>query len=344
MALWLVRTGRYGEFESRFLIDNRIYLTWDNLNRDLARLRTPEEFQAVQRDTYPHQSAKAVIQYASQARRFVHEIKKGDWIVVPSKGKSVINIAEVLGPYHFDPDAENPFYHYHDVKWIERDVPRSNFDQDLLNSFGAFSTVCQVQRNDAERRVRAMQLTGWALPALRQSVGEPQNIADDEFDVDLERSARDQISRLISRRFTKHALARLVDAILQARGYTTFLSPEGPDRGIDILAAPGPLGFGSPKLCVQVKSGDSPVDTPTLNQLIGAMQNVHAEHGLLVSWGGFKSSVDKEEPAQFFRVRLWDQESLINELLSCYDKLSADLQAELPLKRIWTVTVSDELG
>jgi len=88
---------------------------------------------------------------------------------------------------------------------------------------------------------------------------------------------------------------------------------------------------------VQVKSGDSPVDHPTLNQLIGAMQNVQAEQGLLVSWGGFKSSVDREVPAQFFRVRLWNQDTVIEELLQHYNQLDEDLRADLPLKRIWTV-------
>jgi restriction system protein len=74
-------------------------------------------------------------------------------------------------------------------------------------------------------------------------------------------------------------------AVLQAQRYTTYLSAPGPDKGIDILASPGPLGFGRPRICVQVKSGDAPVDLPTLNQLIGAMQNVQADQGLLVSLG-----------------------------------------------------------
>lgn len=163
-----------------------------------------------------------------------------------------------------------------------------------------------------------------------------------EVDVDLGRLARDEIAKLIVAQYKGHGLARLVDGILRAQGYTTYLSPAGPDKGVDLLAAPGPLGFGSPRLCVQVKSGDAPVDTPTLNQLIGAMQNVHAEQGLLVSWGGFKSSVDREEPAQFFRVRLWDQDKLIEELLTNYDRLDEDIRAELPLKRIWTVAHPEE--
>lgn len=63
------------------------------------------------------------------------------------------------------------------------------------------------------------------------------------------------------------------------------------------------------------------------------MQNVGAELGLLVSWSGFKGTVDKELPAQFFRVRLWDQDNLINEIFENYEQLEEGLRADLPLKR-----------
>src|SRR6516225_7886975 len=92
------------------------------------------------------------------------------------------------------------------------------------------------------------------------------------------------------------------------------------------------LGFGQPRIVVQVKSSDLPIDRSTVDQLIGTMQNVHAEQGLFVSWGGFKSSVEKETARQFFRVRLWDQNALIDQILENYDKLDEDLRAELPLK------------
>lgn len=89
-------------------------------------------------------------------------------------------------------------------------------------------------------------------------------------------------------------------------------------------------------MCVQViKTGADPIDRPTLDQLIGAMQNFNADNGLLVSWAGFKTSVDKEKAMQFFRVRLWDQDDIIRELISVYDKLDDELKVELPIKRIW---------
>lgn len=79
-----------------------------------------------------------------------------------------------------------------------------------------------------------------------------------------------------------------------------------------------------------------------LDQLIGVMQNVQASHGLLVSWGGFKSSVDKEKATQFFRVRLWDQADLIGQVLKHYDQLDEAIRVELPLSRIWVLTQEEE--
>lgn len=48
----------------------------------------------------------------------------------------------------------------------------------------------------------------------------------------------------------------------------------------------------------------TPVDRPTLDQLGGVMNKVGAEYGLLVSWSGFKSSVEQERGNQFFKIRL----------------------------------------
>jgi restriction system protein len=58
--------------------------------------------------------------------------------------------------------------------------------------------------------------------------------------------------------------------------------------------------------------------------------------------GGFKNSVYQQEAVQFFKPRLWDQDALIAELLANYEKLDADLRAELPLQRIWTVAAQEE--
>ena len=39
----------------------------------------------------------------------------------------------------------------------------------------------------------------------------------------------------------------------------------------------------------------------------------------------------------YFKLRLWDQEELLEALFAEYDRLDEDLRAELPLKRVWMV-------
>lgn len=134
----------------------------------------------------------------------------------------------------------------------------------------------------------------------------------------------------------------MVEAVLKAQGYTTYRSPEGADGGADILAGSGPLGFSEPKLCVEVKSEKTPIDRPSIDKLLGSVTKFGANEGLFVSWSGFKSNVPKEMAASFFRVRLWTQKELLEQLFIHYDKLDEDLKAELPLKRIWTIAAQDE--
>jgi len=350
MALWLVRGGRYGEYEEHFLSQGRVCLTWEGLEeKDLSNAKDYEAIKEIVQSTYQGEAPRRIGNWSGQIWAFVLGMKPGDWIVLPRKKQAAVAIGEVVGPYEFDRSAEPLYRHIRRLNWINREIPRSNFEQDILYSFGAVMTICEIRRNDAEKRVRAMAKSGWkpaALSVVPPSAATPakgptQPAEKDEW-VDLGQVASDQIARLIERRFKGHGLARLVASILEAQGYTTHVSPAGPDKGVDILAAPDPLGFGSPRICVQVKSGDVAIDRPTLDQLIGVMKNVGAHQGLLVSWSGFKASVEKETASQFFKVRLWDADAIVEQLLAQYDRLPPDVRAELPLKRIWTVAAQDE--
>lgn len=347
MSLWLVRAGKYGEHEAKSINENRVFLTWESLsNEDMSSIPDYDGIKEVMIKHYPNETPRAIGNYSGQIWAFVLAIKVGDWVAMPRKSSPTIAIGEVTSTYKYDPGAPQLYRHYREVKWLNTDIPRSAFDQDLLYSLGAFMTVCQIKRNDAEQRVRAMAQNSWqpSLPSPTQ-VNVNGGISDDlqqENTIDLEQLARDSIAKLIIQKFKGHGMARLVDAILKAQGFTTYVSPEGPDKGIDILAASGPFGFDAPKICVQVKSGDSPTDRPEFTQLIGAMQSVQAEQGLFVSWGDFKQTVYKEVPTQFFKVRLWNQNDLIEQLLENYDKLDQDIRAELPLKKIWTIATPDE--
>lgn len=344
MAIWLVRAGSHGEFQEKFLSEKRVYVTWDNLDINLATLPNRDALIEALEQRLPDSKPKKLINHASQIWPFAHEMQKGDWVVLPLKTQRAIQIGELTGDYTFEPAGPSPFFHWRAVKWIGEAIPRSHFGKDLLNTFGAFMTICRIQRNNADARLKAMQKNGWKPESAAQVLAPtaPTAEADEAADLDLEERARDGIARLIMSRFKGHDLTRLVEGILRAQGYTTWRSPAGADGGADILAGAGPLGFGSPRLVVEVKSEQSPIDRPTVDKLLGSISKFSANEGLFVSWSGFKNNVQKDLAGSFFRVRLWSQTELLDALYEVYDKLDPDLRAELPLKQIWAVALTDE--
>lgn len=349
MAIWLIRAGGHGEYEQKFLTENRVYVTWDELDRDLSKIPTREALEREMAALYPDSKPKRLQNWASQVHPFAHAMQKGDLVILPSKQQPAIYVGEIVGGYNYEPKGPDPFFHWRSVNWIGEAIPRTKFGQDLLHSFGAFMTICRIHRNNAEDRINAMRASKWqpdpGFKGISASTpkGTPEDVADEADEPsDLELSGRDQVAQLIRARFSGHDLARLIDAILTAQGYTTYLSPAGPDGGIDILAGAGALGFGSPRMCVQVKSQENPVSRPEVDQLLGAMDNTKADAALFVSWGGFKPTVYKELANRFFRIRLWSQKEILEQLFATYDKLDEDLRAELPLKRIWTVAMQEE--
>ncbi len=342
MSVWLFRAGKNGEFEDKFLNDKRIYLTWDNLKEDLSKYQDRERLLEKLKELYGSEKMNTIRNWASQIYPIAHRIEKGDWIVLPSKRTSTIHFGKVVGDYIFDKDAESPYYHYRNVEWFATDIPRNNFDQDLLYSFGAFMTVCKITRNDAEKRLQDMANNGWKRKAVSSTVFADADDVEAASATDIEEAANDAISKYIIQKFQGHRMEDLISDILKAKGFTVYQSKPGADGGKDLLAAGGEMGFGSPKICVQVKTQDTPVDRIILDQLGGVMTKVGAEYGLLVSWSGFKSSVEQERGNQFFRVRLWDSTDVIREIFNNYEKLSPEIQADIPLKRIWMLSDDGE--
>lgn len=351
MELWLNRAGSHGEYEQKFLEEGRIYLTWDGLSDDLSDLNSRGELIVRLEQVYPDEKPKRLQNHSSQIWPFAKTMQKGDWVVLPSKKQPVIYVGRITGDYTHHPQGPDPFYHSHTVEWFGQEIPRSHFGQDLLYSFGAFMTICRIRRNNALERLKAMHKNGWQAETVRSSLQHSGKAGDqdmddvsgdEEFEFNLAELAKQQVVSLIEQKFKGHGLTRLVAAILKAQGYTVWQSPEGADGGADILASNGMMGFGSQTICVEVKSGTGTVDRPTVDKLLGAMSKFNAEHGLFVAWGGFKQNVQKEMASSFFRLRLWSQDDLLEELFAVYDKLDDEFKAQLPLKRVWTVVAADD--
>jgi restriction system protein len=344
--VYLVRAGANGEDEETALelglaiIGFREYGSFDQAPDYEAMVKLVKAAK-------PEISSRASSNYAGQLWTFAFGMKEGDTVVLPRKLSSQVALGKVAGPYKFQ-KLGNEYRHTRAIKWVRTDIPRTTFAQDLLYSLGAFLTVCNIARNDAERRIAAI-LAGKQDPGPIIQVGKhlkdaPASVTDDTVaeKINLSQLAHDQIVAHIQTRFAGHDLARLVDAVLRADGWVTRVSPPGPDGGVDILAGRGSLGLDEPRLCVQVKSQNNPVDVTVLRTLQGSMQTYAARQGLLVCWGGYNKPVQQEARQSHFSVRLWESRDLVEAIYRTYDTLPAEIQAELPLKSVWMLVPKGE--
>jgi restriction system protein len=335
--VWLVRLGKFGEQEAHALATGELATGWviPNFPTDSAK----DHISRALAETYPNEKSGTLQNWAVQLNQLMNVVREGDLTVTPLKTTGQVAIGRVKGPARVNGDGRPCRV----VTWLKTDLVRDAIKQDLLYSLGASQTVCEVARNQAGARFEAIVSSG-RDPGYANEASKPQgNVASDEGDaeVDFSITARDQIERHIASTFAGHAFTELIAAILRAQGYQTRVSPPGADKGVDIVAGQGALGFNGPKLVVQVKSGDVVVDQPTLQGLLGSIQDVHADQGLLVSWSGFRSAVTQRTNELFFRVRLWGRAEIMDALFSVYERLPEDIRAELPLRRTWSLVTEE---
>jgi restriction system protein len=341
MAFWVVRAGKHGVNEDYTVDSNAIVIGWEAVG-DLTGIASKEAMLAHVQKSYPDAATGSQRVWAGELWAFKERIQLNEWVAVPLTSRAAIAVGRVVGSYRYVGEAPVGAKHQRDVKWVRTDLPRSEVDQDILYTLGATLTVFRARRNNAEERLIGMA-QGHALKVIEKPVMESDALdPEDGGAIDLEQFAADQITKFIGQKFLGHELARLVGAILVADGYQVQVSKPGADGGVDIIAGTGPMGFGQPRLAVQVKSGATPSDVSVLRELQGVMPRFGAHHGLIVSWSGFKDSVVREARQLFFEVRLWDSGDLVAAIQKNYEKLPEEIQADLPLKRIWLLVDPDD--
>lgn len=348
MTAWLVRGGRNGEWES-WALDNSVAGGGFSQVPDISGCTSREEVTELIASALIEKSHKAHINYGGQLWTLRSRIQVGDIVVLPLRTRSRrLAMGRCTSGYNYLPSAEPGKRHSIGVQWLRTDVARSDLKQDLLFSLGAYMTICEIARNDAETRLAWVleggKDPGASLPESRPSKALPTDATPDSDpdQVEIETIALDSIRTRLIEAFQSHQLASLVAAILTTKGLICVKSDPGPDQGIDIVAGSGPLGLDSPRIVVQCKSGDSAVDVTVLRTLQGALGTIEADQALLVAFGGLTRKASELLTNQQYKVKVWDADEVLNQLLEVYDSVDEEIKEMLPLKRIWTLTNPEE--
>ena len=340
MKAWLVRAGAYGENDDFCLSNSLSVVSWSDIG-DLAGFPEWPTFKDFVRSSYPDLKEGTITNYAGQLYAFSHRMEIGDLVVLPLKtGAKDIAIGLVEGPYEYDAEAAPSQRHRRSVQWKTTDLPRTSVKQDLLYSLGAFMTVCNIARHDAAKRLESLMLSGKDPGSDEANAVIPGVAGDDDEagpSIDFVDVATTAVTSAIEEEFAGHSLALLVAAILRAEGFFCDISPEGTDGGVDILAGFGPFGLQSPRLVVQVKSGDGRIGAPVVRELHGVIKTHNGDQGLLVAWHGINKEARTELASQRFNLRVWTDKDIVELVYKHYEAFPAEVRDRLPLKQVWVV-------
>jgi restriction system protein len=206
------------------------------------------------------------------------------------------------------------------------------FSQGALYELGSALSFFQLKNYGDEFRAAVEPSSPAASSGVDESV---PYVADD-----IEQNTRDFILATLARELKGHGLAEFVAHLLGTMGYRTRVSAPGPDGGIDIIAHKDELGFVPPIVKIQVKSTESSVGAPVVNQIVGTLQP--QDCGMVVTLGTFTAQA-RGAVQNRSHVRLIDGDDLIDLVLQHYDQLDARYKGLIPLRRVFVpVVVGDE--
>lgn len=133
-------------------------------------------------------------------------------------------------------------------------------------------------------------------------------------------------------------MQELVAGLLRSMDYKATVSPQGADRGKDILASPDGFGFQEPRIVVEVKHRvRERMSSQAIRSFLGGR---HArDKGLFVSTGGFTTDALYEAERASIPLTLLDFDGLVAAILANYARFDEESRQLLPLRTVdWPIS------
>lgn len=221
--------------------------------------------------------------------------------------------------------------------WLVKTKGRWTLTEDGVTAYHQFPDPADFLRESSRlyREWRASQQDRVVEPPQDDDIDEvdEREAASTAFEEAMERAwlqVRDHLMGMDAYDFQD-----LVAALLKAMDYhVSWISPPGPDRGLDILAFTDPLGATGPRIKVQVKRRQDKTSADGLRSFMAILGP--GDVGIYISAGGFTSDAEREARSQENRrITLIDLERLYDLWVEFSDKLSEQEQSLLPLKPVY---------
>lgn len=137
------------------------------------------------------------------------------------------------------------------------------------------------------------------------------------------------------RQINPYDFQELVAGLLRAMGYhVAWVSPPGPDKGIDVIAHTDPLGIQGPRIKVQVKRRSEKTTIDGVRSLLALLGE--GDVGLFISTGGFtRDAEDEARRQEKRRIMLVDSKRLFDLWVEHYDRIPEVQRRLLPIRPVY---------
>jgi len=342
VTTWMVRSEG-GALYDLFRSKGVVALGWGFLP-SLTEFPGRDALVEALRENAPDEKPQKLLVQGAQLWRFAKEVKLGDGVATYSPTRRVYSVGKIASAYSFDPEtgeqlslSEDLYPHVRRVDWNIEEVSRDSLSVGARNSLGSTLSFFRIPDTVASELTSAAALGGVNAgidPTAGAKSPEPEV---DPFTADeLSGQSRERIKDMVVKLDWK-AMQELIAGLLRAMGYRTRLSPEGADRGKDIIASPDGLGFEDPRIVVEVKHRPKEsMGGPAVRSFLGGRQA--GEKGLYVSTGGFTKDARYEAERANVPLTLLTLDEVVDLLLENYDRLDDASRILIPLRRFYWPT------
>ncbi len=329
MVVWMVRSGSGGRHADECRERNLVGIGW----QDVGDPNTFDSKSDLQQDiaaTYPDYTEGQAASAASQLWRFRTELAVGDGVVTYDSGSRIYHVGKIASDAVFKTDEIEELAFQRAVNWITDPIARDDLSSDARNRLGSVLTLFKLPEATASEVLSLSD--GGAVNSEHMTSATDEPDEGDPFGSVLEEAklrVGDQIAQL-----SWQEMQELVAALLRAMGYKTEVSPDGADRGKDVIASPDGFGFEQPRIVVEVKHRRrEKMDAPALRAFVGGRHK--DDRGLYVSTGGFTKDAYYEADRSNIPLKLMTLDELAKAVIENYEAFDSDGRALVPLKKLY---------
>ncbi len=157
---------------------------------------------------------------------------------------------------------------------------------------------------------------------------------------EAEESAWNEIDQYLAE-MNPYDFQKLVAGLLRGMGYyVSYIAPQGPDKGIDIIAYSDPLGIKGPRIKVQVKRRADRISVDGIRSFVAVLAD--EDVGIFVTTGGFtRDAEDEARTHQTRKIMLIDMKKFFDLWVEHYDRIPEEYRRLMPLKPVYFIAPSE---